>query len=508
MAQESGKKKKTAISPIRSEDFALWYQQVVKEANLAENSSTRGCMIILPLGQAIWENIQSILDEEFKSSGHENVYFPLLIPLELLQKEAQHVDGFAKECAVVTHRRLEADSEGNLVPSAKLNSPFVIRPTSEMVIGEAFSRWCKSYRDLPIKINQWANVMRWEMRPRIFLRTAEFLWQEGHTVHETLKEAMDETLDMLKVYKSFLQDILAIKIIDGEKSESEKFPGADKTFTVEALMQDGKALQAGTSHYLGQNFSKAQNIKFIGRDDSETFAFTTSWGVSTRMIGGLIMSHGDDNGLIVPPRIARYHMSIVPIVHKDKDREAVMEYVNSLKAELESQTYHGKKVRVFVDDSSKRGGEKFWADIKKGTPLIAEVGPRDVQKNAVFLTQRTKVGEKSGVDKGELVSQFSEMLDQIQADLFSASEKRYSDNIHDISTKEEFLNLFKEGEDSKELHPIARCFVADNEETLEILNSVKTTIRCYPLDTEVSEEGICIFSGQKATRKGIIGRSY
>lgn len=307
------KKVQNAISPSREENYPEWYQQVIKAADLAETSPVRGCMVIKPWGYAIWENIQKELDRKFKATGHKNAYFPLFIPMRYLQKEADHVDGFAKECAVVTHSRLEADANGQLQPAGELDEPLIVRPTSETIIGELFSKWVQSYRDLPLLINQWANVVRWEMRTRLFLRTAEFLWQEGHTVHATEDDAMEETIKMLDIYAEFSEKYLAMPVIKGEKTEAERFPGADATYSIEAMMQDKKALQAGTSHFLGQNFSKSCSIKFLNKDSQEELAWTTSWGVSTRLVGGLIMTHSDDDGLVLPPAIAPAHVVILPI---------------------------------------------------------------------------------------------------------------------------------------------------------------------------------------------------
>ncbi|MBV8801654.1 MAG: proline--tRNA ligase, partial [Gammaproteobacteria bacterium] len=315
---------KTAITPTRADDYPEWYQQVIKAADLAEVSPVRGCMTIKPWGYGIWENIQRFLDDKLKATGHKNVYFPLLIPISYLEKEAAHIDGFAKECAVVTHARLVVNEEGKLVPSGALEEPYIIRPTSETIIGEAFSRWVQSYRDLPLLINQWANIMRWEMRTRMFLRTSEFLWQEGHTAHATVREAREETINILELYTRFVEDQLAIPVIKGEKTASERFPGAENTYCIEAMMQDKKALQAGTSHYLGQNFAKAFNIKFLSADGKEEYAETTSWGVSTRLIGGLIMVHSDDNGLVLPPKVAPVHVVILPILHKEEQRGEIL----------------------------------------------------------------------------------------------------------------------------------------------------------------------------------------
>ena len=367
-------KEKTAITPTREQDFPEWYQQVIKAADLAENSETRGCMVIKPWGYGIWELIQQQLDRRFKATGHQNAYFPMLIPLSYLEKEAEHAEGFATECAVVTHHRLEAvkDEETGktkMLPTGELAEPYVIRPTSETIIGSAFARWVQSYRDLPLLINQWANVMRWEMRPRLFLRTAEFLWQEGHTAHESKDEAIVETRMIHRLYEEFLRDHLAIPVVPGEKSENERFPGADMTLTIEAMVQDRKAIQAGTSHYLGQNFSKAQNISFASREGGQEFAHTTSWGVSTRLIGTLIMAHSDDDGLMLPPRVATQQVVIIPVTPKEDTREAVLAACHALAETLSStKSYHGDPIRAFVDARDLQGGQKKWEWVKKGRP--------------------------------------------------------------------------------------------------------------------------------------------
>ena len=340
------------------------------------------------LGYGIWENIRDALDAMFKATGHKNAYFPLFIPKSFLQREAEHVDGFAKECAVVTHSRLEADEQGILQPAGELDEPLVVRPTSETIIGELFARWVQSYRDLPLLINQWANVVRWEMRPRLFLRTAEFLWQEGHTVHASPEEAMEETRLMLQTYADFAENWLAMPVLRGEKTESERFPGAECTLCIEAMMQDRKALQAGTSHFLGQNFSKACGIKFQTIEGKEEFGWTTSWGVSTRLIGGMIMTHADDDGLIVPPKVAPTHIVILPVTPKEDTRPQVLEACERLAKELRDLAYAGSPVRVELDDRDLRGGEKYWQWVKKGIPLTVEIGPRDLENGTVFMGRR------------------------------------------------------------------------------------------------------------------------
>src|SRR6476469_4258289 len=376
---------KTAITPQRHEDFPEWYQQVIRAAAMAEASDVRGCMVIRPWGYGIWENMQRQLDAMFKATGHRNAYFPLFIPLSYLAKEAEHGEGFAKEGAVVTHSRLEANAEGKLVPASPLTEPLVVRPTSETIIGASYAKWVQSYRDLPILINQWCNVVRWEMRPRLFLRTTEFLWQEGHTVHETEAEARAETRQMLDVYETFVRDHLAIPVYSGEKSESERFPGAVQTLSIEAMAQDRKAIQGGTSHFLGQNFARASNIRFQNREGKEEFGWTTSWGMTTRMVGTVVMAHGDDDGVVLPPRIAPTHIVILPITTREETRAKVLETCDRLAAELRAKKFlDDVAIEAEVDKRDLGGGVKNWDWIKKGVPLRVEIGPRDLEQNSVI----------------------------------------------------------------------------------------------------------------------------
>ncbi|MDR1665926.1 MAG: proline--tRNA ligase, partial [Puniceicoccales bacterium] len=368
---------KTAITPTRAENYTEWYQQVIRRADLAETSPVRGCMIIKPWGCRIWEILKETLDRKLKETGHENVYFPLFIPLRFLQKEAKHVEGFAKECAVVTHSRLQADAQGRLTPCSPLEEPLVVRPTSETIVGEAFSRWIQSHRDLPLRLNQWANVVRWEMRPRLFLRTTEFLWQEGHTAHTAREEALEETRHILEVYRQILEEELAIPVWLGEKTAGERFPGAHDTFTLEAMMQDGKALQCGTSHFLGQNFSRAMDIVFVDTDGQRKHAWTTSWGVTTRLIGGLVMTHSDDDGLVLPPKMAPLDMAAIPILGNGESASAVRAYADQLCAEANELRWEGRPFRARPDNRDIRGGEKRWDWIRKGVPIVAQVGLRE-----------------------------------------------------------------------------------------------------------------------------------
>ena len=500
---------KTGISPTREENYPEWYQQIIKAADLAENSPVRGCMVIKPWGFAIWENMQRVLDKMFKDTGHENAYFPLFIPKSFLEKEAEHVDGFAKECAVVTHHRLEPGADGGLVPAGKLEEPLIVRPTSETIIGYMFAKWVDSYRDLPLKINQWCNVVRWEMRVRLFLRTAEFLWQEGHTAHATKEEALEETRTMLDVYATFAQDYMAMPVIKGEKTAGERFPGADMTLSIEAMMQDRKALQAGTSHFLGQNFSKAQEIKFQNSEGGEAYAWTTSWGLSTRMVGALIMTHSDDDGLVMPPRLAQKHVVILPVIRKDEERAKVMEYCEALKAEIAALDYDRRPVEVFIDDSDKRGGEKKWLHIKRGVPIRLEVGPRDIEKDSVFVGRRDQP-KSFGMAKSEFVNSLVDILGEMQQGLFDRALKLQKDNTKTIESFDEFKTYFTPKNQNKpEIHGgFAECFFVDCPEMDEMLKPLKVTPRCIPLGQDENQSGTCIFTGQPTNVRGIFGKSY
>ncbi len=499
------KQTKHAITPTRSEDYPEWYQQVVKAADLAETSPVRGCMVIKPWGYAIWENIQRDLDRRFKETGHKNAYFPLFIPMSYLQKEAEHVDGFAKECAVVTHSRLEADADGVLQPAGKLEEPLIVRPTSETIIGELFSKWVKSYRDLPLLINQWANVVRWEMRTRLFLRTTEFLWQEGHTVHATAEEAIEETRRMLDLYADFAENVLAMPVITGEKTAAERFPGAEATYAIEAMMQDRKALQAGTSHFLGQNFAKSSNIKYLSAEGEETFAWTTSWGVSTRLIGGLIMTHSDDDGLILPPRIAPSHVVIIPVTPKEETRSAVLNYCHEFKQALEAKHYMGEPVKVELDDRDMRGGEKVWHWIKKGIPIRVEIGPRDMENDSVFVGRRDKAPkDKQSYKRDEFTSRISDQLDDIQAVLFARAKKFRDDNTREIKSEAEFKAFFNASDESGGFALMGFCCDPELEE--QIAQKYKVSVRCIPNKT--GDESVpCAFTG-KPGKRVIFARSY
>jgi prolyl-tRNA synthetase len=498
---------KTAINPTRAQNYPEWYQEVIKAADMAENSPVRGCMVIKPWGYAIWENMQKVLDGKFKETGHVNAYFPLLIPLSFLEQEAAHVEGFAKECAVVTHHRLKAGPDGKLVPDGKLEEPLIIRPTSETIIGHMYAKWVKSYRDLPILMNQWCNVMRWELRTRMFLRTSEFLWQEGHTVHATAQEAQEETLRMLDVYADFAENYMAMPVIKGMKTPDERFPGAVDTYTIEALMQDKKALQAGTSHFLGQNFAKASGIKFLSAEGKEEIAWTTSWGVSTRLIGGLIMSHSDDDGLVLPPKLAPIQVVILPIYRNDEERAQVLEYVKSLEKEIRAQRYADSPVSVKVDDRDIRGGEKTWQYIKQGVPVRVEVGPRDMAKGEVFVGRRDKgVKEKSGMPRADFVAKLPQILEEIQQTIFSRAKSARDANMKKIENLQDFESFFG-GDSESQAGGFAMAHWNEAAMGHEILTKLKVTPRCIPLEGP-EENGICIFTGKPSKRRVIFAKAY
>ena len=506
---------KNAISPSRSEDFPEWYQQVIKAADLAENSETRGCMVIKPWGYAIWEAIQRDLDAKFKATGHQNAYFPLLIPLSYLEKEAEHAEGFATECAVVTHHRLEVEKDPvtgktKMVPTGKLTEPYVIRPTSETIIGAAFARWINSYRDLPLLINQWANVMRWEMRPRMFLRTAEFLWQEGHTAHATKDEAIIETRTIHQLYADTLRDLLAIPVIMGEKTEAERFPGADMTLSIEAMVQDKKAIQAGTSHYLGQNFAKAQNITFVDENNQEQHAHTTSWGVSTRLVGTLIMAHSDDDGLVLPPRVAPQQIVIIPVTPKDDTKKAIIDACHALADTLRDERYGDEKIRVLVDDRDLGGGVKKWDWVKKGVPLRVEIGPRDLENRKVCLQRRDQApNEKAFLDKEEFLRNITDILDSVHQALLEKALRFRDENIRSVANLVEFEKHW--APENNNPGWLLTPWAGSRAEEEELSKKHKITIRCIPLDLapfKLPETGTCPLTGQKTQTHALWGRSY
>lgn len=503
-------KEKNAITPSREEDYPEWYQQVIKAADMAENAPVRGCMIIKPWGYGIWENIQRQLDEKIKATGHENAYFPLFIPLSFFEKEAAHVEGFAKECAVVTHHRLE-ERGGRLIPVGELEEPLVVRPTSETIIGEAFSRWVSSYRDLPLLINQWANVVRWEMRPRIFLRTTEFLWQEGHTAHASHEEAVEETLKMLEVYRFMVEDVLAIPVIMGEKSPGERFPGAQSTYTLEAMMQDRKALQSCTSHYLGQNFSKASNIRFSNKEGQLEYAYTTSWGMTTRLIGSMIMCHGDDDGIRLPPRIAPKQIVIIPFIPKPELEADVFAYADRIAQELRSKQFYGSPLQVHVDKRDKRGGDKNWEWIKKGVPLRIEVGPRDIESQTVMVARRDRpVKEKQSLPIGQCLDQSTVLLEEIQKNYYQQAKAYRDAHIYrHIETFDQLRSFFTpKNEEKPEIHGgFVLAKWCGDPATEELLHELKVTIRCLPLQ-QSGTKGKCVITGKEATLDAVFAKSY
>ncbi len=508
---------KHALSITREQDFAAWYQEIVKEADMAEESGVRGCMVIRPWGYGIWERMQQLLDRQIKASGYDNCYFPLFIPLSYFSKEAEHVDGFAKEMAVVTHHRLIGDGEGGLIPDpeAKLEEPLVVRPTSETVIGAAFSRWVQSWRDLPVRINQWANVVRWEMRTRMFLRTTEFLWQEGHSAFATAEEALDETMKMLGVYRDFAQDCVAMPVIAGEKPEHERFPGAVSTFSIEAMMQDGKALQAGTSHFLGTTFSAAQNIRYQDKEGGHALAQTVSWGMSTRMIGGLIMTHGDDDGLQVPPKIAPYQVVIVPMLRDDDGDEAIIDYCRSLVDNLKEQSVFGEPVRALLDLRAEKSATKRWSWVKKGAPIIVEVGGRDVAGGNVSVLRRDRLYRDDGKLASEILAKqdfqdgVSATLEDIQSGLFNRAQQKLDTRIRRDIADMAALAAYYEGEKYPGWVEVnwSRPTGETLDKIVEQLKALKLTMRNVPLDGQKAQ-GACFFTGQPAVERILIGKAY
>ncbi|MBE6449182.1 MAG: proline--tRNA ligase [Alphaproteobacteria bacterium] len=502
------------LKNTRASNYPEWYQNVITAADMAEVSSSPGCMVIKPWGYGIWERIQRVLDDKIKETGHENCYFPLFIPLSYFQKEAEHVEGFAKEMAIVTHSRLTMQ-DGKLTPDGKLEEPLIVRPTSETIIADSFSKWVKSYRDLPIMINQWANVVRWEMRPRIFLRTREFLWQEGHTAHASYEEAEQEAKTMLNVYSDVARDALAMPVIKGRKPEHEKFPGAVDTYCIEAMMQDGRALQAGTSHFLGQNFAKSADIKFLGKDGKQQYAYTTSWGVTTRLIGSLIMTHADDEGMVVPPKIAPHQIVIVPIIKDKAQREEVMSYVMRLYSALSKQSYDGEKIRVKVDTRDKESVDKMWEWTRKGAPIVCEVGPRDVKNNGLMVRTRNKINTpewKQVVQFDDFVSSASKRLEDFHMDLYNAANTRLQQNQRtDITTAEEMQAYFAQQNSWVNGQGQKVAFVrgkwSEDPESVDKMKEMKISIRCIPED-QSQKEGNCLLTNKKAKLDVIYARSY
>lgn len=481
----------------RDEDFSQWYQDVIREAKLADHSPVRGCMVIRPNGYALWENMRGELDRMFRETGHENAYFPLFIPKSFLSKEAQHVEGFAKECAVVTHSRLRSTEDGVEVdPESRLEEELIVRPTSETIIWDSYRNWIQSYRDLPILINQWANVVRWEMRTRLFLRTMEFLWQEGHTAHATKEEAVEETLRILDIYRTFAEDYMAMPVMTGVKTESERFAGAEDTYTIEALMQDGKALQAGTSHFLGQNFAKAFDVKFQSREGQHEYVWATSWGVTTRLIGALIMTHSDDQGLVIPPKLAPVQVVIVPIWKSDNEKKAVLDYCDTITAELKDLD-----VRFKLDDRENYSpGWKFNEHEAAGIPLRLAIGPRDLENNNVELARRDTL-DKEIVSREGIAEKVSGLLESIQKELYESAASRIEDQTRTADSYDEFKKIIEHEGGFVYAHWDG---TAETEE--KIKDETKATIRCIPL--EKGEAGKCMVTGKPSEQRVLFARAY
>lgn len=487
--------------PKRSEDYSLWYNELVKKADLAENSPVRGCMVIKPYGYSIWEKMQAEIDRMFKETGHTNAYFPLFIPKSYLSKEADHVEGFAKECAVVTHYRLKNDENGNGVvvdPEAKLEEELIVRPTSETVIWSTYKNWVQSYRDLPILVNQWANVVRWEMRTRLFLRTAEFLWQEGHTAHATKQEAIDESVQMMNVYAQFAEDFMALPVVKGIKSESERFAGALETYCIEALMQDGKALQAGTSHFLGQNFAKAFDVKFATKEGGLEYVWGTSWGVSTRLMGALIMAHSDDQGLVLPPKLAPIQVVIVPIYKGEEQLEMIRHKVDEITASLRAK---GISVK-FDDRDTHKPGFKFAEWELKGVPVRFAMGPRDLENNTLEIARRD-TGTKESFDlKDDIALKVEGLLEDIQNNIYQNALKFREENTTPVDSYEDFKKVLEEQGGFVSAHWDG---TAETEERIK--EETKATIRCIPLDMK-EEEGNCVYSGKPSKGRVLFAKAY
>ena len=485
----------------RSQDYSKWYNELVVRADLAENSAVRGCMVIKPYGYAIWERMQSELDKMFKDSGHSNAYFPLFVPKSLFEAEEKNAEGFAKECAIVTHYRLENDPDNagklRVDPNAKLEEELIVRPTSEAIIWNTYKNWIQSYRDLPILLNQWANVVRWEMRTRLFLRTAEFLWQEGHTAHATKEEAIDETIQMNQIYAKFVEDFMGIPVIQGTKSESERFAGAIETYCIEALMQDGKALQAGTAHFLGQNFAKAFDVKFANKEGGLDYVWATSWGVSTRLMGALIMTHSDDKGLLLPPNLAPFQVVIVPIYKGDQQKIEVLDHAKKLYKDLDAAG-----VRVKLDDrDTHTPGYKFNDYELKGVPIRLGIGPKDIEKGTVELARRDNL-TKSFVSQDDLASHVNNLLSEIQSNLFDRA----------LAFRESHTTVCDSYEDFKKILEDKGGFISAHwdgtaETEMKIKQETKATIRCIPIDTE-KEEGKCIYSGRPSSQRVLFAKAY
>ena len=484
--------------PKRSENYSEWYNEIVKRADLAENSAVRGCMVIKPYGFAIWEKMQRALDDMFKATGHQNAYFPLFVPKSFLEKEEEHAEGFAKECAVVTHYRLKADPNGGLMvdPNAKLEEELIIRPTSEAIIWNAYRNWIQSWRDLPLLINQWCNIVRWEMRTRLFLRTAEFLWQEGHTAHATEQEAVEETERMLGVYATFAEEWIGLPVIKGLKSPNERFAGAVETYCIEALMQDGKALQAGTSHFLGQNFAKAFDVKFVNKENQLEYAWATSWGVSTRLMGALIMAHSDDNGLVLPPKLAPIQVVIVPIYRSPEDLTAISERVAPV---IEGLKAAGISVK-YDDSDTQRSGWKFAEYELRGVPVRLGLGMRDLEAGTVEVVRRDTLSKESR-PLDCIVEHIRSLLDEIQKSVYDRALRFREENTFRVDSWDQFKEQIEKG------GFILAHWDGTAETEEKIKNETKATIRCIPLDA-VQEEGHCVYSGAPSDKRVVFARAY
>lgn len=493
----------------RATNYTEWYQEVITGADLAENSPVRGCMVIKPWGYGIWERLKTILDRRIQETGHENCYFPLFIPLSFFVKEAKHVEGFAKEMALVTHSRVKIQ-DGEFKLEGALEEPLVVRPTSETIIADSFARWIKSYRDLPVLVNQWANVVRMELRPRMFLRSSEFLWQEGHTAHANAPEAQAEALKMLDVYTELATEYMAMPVLRGEKIPSERFPGAEATYTFEAMMQDGKALQSGTSHFLGQAFAKASEIKFQNKDGQLEYVYTTSWGVSTRLIGALIMTHSDDEGLRLPPAVAPSQVVIVPILRDEKDQALVMGACEKVASQLRAKSALGEAIRVKVDSRDRKSQDKRWDWIKKGVPFLLEIGPRDVEKGEVCVVRRDSLKEKRFLKTEAFLESVPQELEAYQKSLYEAAlryrDANLRDDIKDFKSMETYFGKKAEFLESGGAGFVKAPWCGD-EETLKQLDSMAVTIRCVPFE-QPATFGPCVLSGRPASMEVIFGRSY
>ena len=488
--------------PKRSEDYSLWYNELVKRADLAENSAVRGCMVIKPYGYSIWEKMQAQLDKMFKETGHQNAYFPLFIPKSYLSKEASHVEGFAKECAVVTHYRLKNAEDGSGVivdPEAKLEEELIVRPTSETVIWSTYKNWIQSYRDLPLLVNQWANVVRWEMRTRLFLRTSEFLWQEGHTAHATAKEAMEETIQMMNIYAQFAEEYMAVPVVKGRKTENERFAGADDTYCIEAMMQDGKALQAGTSHFLGQNFAKAFDVKFATKEGGLEYVWGTSWGVSTRLMGALIMAHSDDNGLVLPPKLAPVQVVIVPIYRGEAELEAV-----SVKAKEIMQSLRQVGVSVKYDDrDTQKPGWKFAEYELKGVPVRIALGPRDLENGTIEIARRDNLTKETfELASLPIAEKITGLLDEIQTGIYQKAFDFRASVTTEVDTWDEFLQVLEEKGGF-----VSANWDGTSETEEKIKELTKATIRCIPLDRK-EEVGNCILTGRPSEGRVYFAKAY